>query len=420
MPLIDPIQIPPQVQGLFKKMAFLAARRHEAAYAVGGFVRDLLLGRSSSDVDIAVEGDGVAFARDFAKTVKGRCDGVTRFGTAIVVVPHFGKLDVASTRAESYSRPAVLPDVRPASLADDLKRRDFTLNSIAFKLRSDGRVDWIDPSGGREDLEKGLLRAHHAKTFEDDPTRIFRAARFEQRFSFDIDPATLEWLKDAAQRGFIERVTGERVHNELRLIFAEPHPEKAVKRLEELDVWRHLHPKLARPEFPKEIGASLRALERAKMENPWMVWFASVAAPLDLSQRMQLASRLMLSGDERTVLVQCGAPLEAARAALDQGRAPLSRVHLALTGLKPEVWAQLWVGCTPFERELVERYAREAGRRKPLLTGEDLISLGYKAGPSIARVLEEAEGLRLDGVLQDRKEALQWLKETRPPGPTRR
>jgi len=415
----DPLPISPIVQSLFKRMARLSARRRENAYAVGGFVRDLILGRPSSDVDVAVEGDGLSYARDFARLVKGRCEAFTRFGTSIVVVPGFGKIDIATTRAETYARPGVLPDVRPAPLADDLKRRDFTVNSIALRLKVDGKSEWIDPANGAADLASGVLRAHHPRSFEDDPTRIFRAVRFEQRFGFVIDGPTQEWLADAVKRGLIERVSGERLRNELRLIFAEPQPEKAVRRLDEWGVWKHLHPRLNIEKVPDGIPDAVKTFGKSGVEEPWMIWFACLSSGLDEPQRAQLGARLMLSGDEKKILMQCGAPKEAARAALEAGQAPLSRVHPALSPLRPEVWAWLWAESDANERQKVEVYVREAGSRKPILKGTDLSSMGWKPGPVFAKILTEAEGLQLDGVLADRPAALAWLQEKRRAKPPR-
>lgn len=406
------IRCSPAVYRLFRQVADLSVERSESVYVVGGYVRDRWLGVESLDVDFAVEGDGVAFAEALASKVGGRCEGFTRFGTAIVTVPGFGKVDVASTRRESYPSPGVLPEVRPSSLEEDLTRRDFTLNSIALRLLPGGRRVLMDPTHGLEDLKMGVLRAHHAKTFEDDPTRIFRAVRFEQRFGFRVEKRTLGWLKAALKGRFLERVTGERLRNELRLIFAEPCPERAIERLSALGVFKSLLSTWKAPGKIRGVPEALAALgrQRVLVEEPWMVWFSRLADGLGEGPRRILADRLMLSGLERKVLFQCGAPLRIAERTLQKKGRTLGTLYGVLSPLRPETRAVLFSKASPIGKKMLARYEKVMFALVPQVSGKDLIDLGRRPGPEFAALLEDALRLQLDGRLRTRAQALRWLE----------
>ncbi len=198
--------IPPKTLALLKKVGRLADERGESAYAVGGFVRDLFLGKTGVDIDITVVGDGVTFAEKFAQRTGSEVEAFSRFGTSIVVVPGFGKVDIATARTERYERPGALPDVEKSDIVQDLYRRDFSINSMALSLTPGCFFKLLDPFQGREDLRRGRIRALHDQSFIDDPTRIFRAVRFEQRFQKHIEAQTQKWLLAAVKNGTIQTV----------------------------------------------------------------------------------------------------------------------------------------------------------------------------------------------------------------------
>ncbi|MGH7739492.1 MAG: CCA tRNA nucleotidyltransferase, partial [bacterium] len=244
-------KIPAKTLSLLKKIGGLADSRGESAYAVGGFVRDLFQKTPSMDIDITVEGDGVTFAEKFAKLTGANLETFTRFGTSIVIVPGFGKVDIAAARTESYERPGALPSVKKSGIVQDLYRRDFTINAMALSLSPGYFLKLLDPFDGLEDLKRGRIRALHDQSFVDDPTRIFRAVRFEQRFQTRLEAKTQRWLSQAVRGNFIQRVSGERLRHELRLIFQEPRPERAVERLAGLKVLPHVHSALGVPKWAR-------------------------------------------------------------------------------------------------------------------------------------------------------------------------
>jgi len=232
------------------------------AYAVGGLVRDLFLQRETLDVDVVIEGDGVAFASRFSADHSAHLLIYERFKTANLVFQDGFKVDVATARTEVYERPAALPLVRPGSIKDDLFRRDFSINTLATCLNPGRFGDLLDPFRAMDDIEEKLIRVLHDRSFVDDPTRIFRAARFEKRFDFIIEDSTGTLIREAVSSGLVEKLSGYRIASELRLILKEEDPLSAIQRLEELGV---LSPVAGRGGKHKDVRRLLRRIEEIKL-----------------------------------------------------------------------------------------------------------------------------------------------------------
>jgi tRNA nucleotidyltransferase (CCA-adding enzyme) len=213
---------------LLERLGAIALRLGTRSFLVGGPVRDLILGRASPDLDIAVEDKSHEFGAVVAKEFGGRFVFHARFLSGSVLSPLASRLsplahiDITQTRAETYERPAVLPTVRPASIVGDLGRRDFTINSMALELTPGSFGAFIDPFDGRADVEQRRVRVLHARSFIDDPTRLFRCIRFAARLGFEIEPRTLELMRSAVEQRLPAFLTPERILYELRLICAEP------------------------------------------------------------------------------------------------------------------------------------------------------------------------------------------------------
>ncbi|MCI0551044.1 MAG: tRNA nucleotidyltransferase, partial [Anaerolineae bacterium] len=243
---------------LLHLFAYQAAALQMPLYLVGGVVRDMLLGRAVNDFDLVVEGDITAFAESILKKYGGKILVHSRFGTAkwilnestfkrldfpVARFPDFElSFDLVSARSESYSRPGALPKVERSTIDNDLRRRDFTINAMALRLDGNHYGRLIDPLGGEADLEGGTIRVLHSKSLIDDPTRIYRAIRYEERYGFQIADDTLALLPDA--RPIIGELSAERIRHELDLILAEPNAASMLKRLAELDLLKPIHPAL--------------------------------------------------------------------------------------------------------------------------------------------------------------------------------
>jgi len=222
---------------LYKTLEFigrLADSNDSRAYIVGGFVRDLLLGEKNLDVDIVAEPDGIKFAEILAGELKAKLVTHKRFGTATISTKRYKRIDIATARTERYKRPGALPSVKSSSIKKDLSRRDFTINAVAASLNPGSFGALIDFCGGCRDIKNGVIKVLHDGSFIDDPTRIFRAVRFEQRFNFKIDRYTLKLIRDAVSLKMPERIEKYRIKNEMLLILKEKEPIKTLSRLEEL------------------------------------------------------------------------------------------------------------------------------------------------------------------------------------------
>jgi len=415
---IPRFNIPAKTVGLLKKIGQLADERGEAAYAVGGFVRDLILKHPGVDIDITVEGDGVTFAEKLAKMTGSEVEAFTRFGTSIVIIPGFGKVDVATARTESYDHPGALPSVKKGGIIQDLYRRDFTLNSMALSLSPGYFLKLLDPFEGLEDLGKGRIRALHEKSFIDDPTRIFRAVRFEQRFKKKIEVKTQKWLLDAVKGDYIQRVSGERLRNELRLIFQEAHPERAVWRLDELGVLPHIHPALGVPTRIKKIlpwiSSAIVFFEKNKLslEDEKMVWFQALLSSPDEKEAAAITKRLMLSRSEQKIVSQSAKSFPSLLKVLDKREMTVSRMYKLLCPLKPEVQCFLLAAASGGLKKKFMHYFLRIQKSVPWVRGRDLQTMGIPPGFRYSFILLEALNGQLDDKFKNRKEALDWVKKS--------
>jgi tRNA nucleotidyltransferase (CCA-adding enzyme) len=250
------------------------------AYAVGGFVRDLFLYRSDEDLDIVIEGNGIDFAKKYAAMVGARIHTHEKFGTAVIIFPNGIKIDVASARLEYYKFPAALPVVEMSSIKLDLYRRDFTINTLAIQLNPDKFGTLIDFFTARKDIKEKIIRVLHNLSFVEDPTRVFRAIRFEQRFGFTIGKLTISLISNAINMDFFRGLSGKRVFNELRLILEEENPVAAIVRLNDFDLLKVIHPSV---EQDKVMIAMLNSIKKVlswhdllfldESYKKWVVYF---------------------------------------------------------------------------------------------------------------------------------------------------
>ncbi len=262
-----------------------ASTATQGVYLVGGAVRDLLLGTPSFDIDLAVEGDGVAFAEELAEELGGRMHPHERFHTAVVIAGDL-RVDVATARTEHYESPAALPVVEHSSIRRDLHRRDFTINAMAIALDAASFGCLLDPFGGQADLSAGILRVLHNLSFIEDPTRMFRAVRYETRYGFAMERHTLGLARSTVGMGLVAEVSGARLRDELLALIEDERAPRALRRLHELELDRALHPALDCS--PEALGLVVRADEiRAGCLpelDPWRARFAAIAQGFEPDQ----------------------------------------------------------------------------------------------------------------------------------------
>ena len=238
--------LPVEAVALIKETAAIAGEKNLPLYLVGGIVRDLMLWHSSADLDLVVEGDATAFAKEFTRKVGGTLTIHKMFNTAKVTRDNL-TVDIAMARTETYAKPGALPVVTPGTLKTDLFRRDFTINAMAICLSPDRYGELIDLYRGLKDLNGKAIRILHENSFIDDATRIWRAIRYEQRLGFQIEPGTLRLLKRDVN--LLKTVGGYRLRRELELVLKEKEPEKALVRADKLGVLKALHPSIKADEW---------------------------------------------------------------------------------------------------------------------------------------------------------------------------
>jgi tRNA nucleotidyltransferase (CCA-adding enzyme) len=368
----------PSPESIDDELRSLDLPRGEGVYLVGGTVRDLLLGRTSFDFDIAVEGDAPAFARSLG----GEVTEHGRFGTAVVSFSDGHHIDVVTARRETYSAPAALPDVEAGTIEDDLARRDFTVNAMAASLGDDfGRL--VDPHGGRADLDAGVIRVLHPRSFVDDPTRIFRAVRYENRLGFRMDPETERLAREGVSGTAL--LSPARMREEVVALLSEDAAERALERLAEL---------AAAPQLEPGLIGRLDAVQ-AELDPGAPLWRLRLAALA--AAHPGLVDRLSLRrGDARAVvdavtlaprLAEATDPVEIADLA---GRAPEAAL-LALADRESPALRDWFTRLRDVRLEV---------------TGTDLAELGLPESPRVGEILEELRRRKLRGELDGRRAEL--------------
>jgi tRNA nucleotidyltransferase (CCA-adding enzyme) len=409
--------LPRKRLSLLRALGNLADECGVFLYLVGGVVRDLLLKRENWDLDLTVEGDGIAFARLIAERYRTGLVVFERFATARLAFRDGLKVDIATTRQESYAQPADLPAVQPASIEDDLSRRDFTINAMAVQLnpRQFGRV--LDPYGGQHDLRARTIRVLHAGSFQDDPTRIFRAIRFEQRFNFRLERMTLRLLEKSASTNLIQQLSGPRLQNEILLLFAEHDPVHAIARLEQLKLLRFLHRRLRYTKkaeqvitaLPKALAWWARRFPGCIIDRPivYLMGLLSESSPAVVAGVIR---RLALSRDQAKKVSGRGHRVEhALKRLFGTGTARPSQVYRLLADFPDEALVLLLARqqCSEHRLTRLKRHLVASVKSKSVktaLTGRDLQTMGLQPGPQYATILRKLLHARIDGKITTESE----------------
>jgi tRNA nucleotidyltransferase (CCA-adding enzyme) len=414
---------------LLKLIARYSGEERQSIYIVGGFVRDLLLERPSLDFDIVVEGDAIRFAHALAKKYGGRVVTHRRFNTAKWQISGVHNnlqkemgclnstqadlpeaLDFISARTEFYDHPTALPTVERSSIKLDLHRRDFTINTLALRLDGHHYGELYDYWGGLADLEKKLVRVLHSLSFVDDPTRLLRAVRFEQRFQFQIEKRTLQLMSEA--RELLRQLSGERLHHEFDLIFNESSPFPILRRLSELGLLSQIHPHLVweakhevavakafnYAQFPQwQLPASVGNTP-IRFALTYLTWFTQLwgLSGLEIAGRFRI-SKSMLETQEKTI--------EMLRTIKDWAILPASRLTLTLE--KMPIYGVFALYCMIDDEGVKEKlnlYATKWRFITPSVDGNSLRALGVPPGPLYAHILAQVRNAWLDGEITSASE----------------
>ena len=388
----------PRDMVLFLRAAGKAAEDSgDKLYLVGGTVRDLLLKRSSLDIDLALEGNAVKFARQMAAETGEKLTIHQRFSTANFRHGEF-TVDVATARRETYAHPGALPTIKPAKIKDDSGRRDFSVNAMAVDLSPSAFGQLLDFHGGMSDLDKKLIRILHKKSFIDDATRIFRAIRYEQRLGFTIEDVTERLLRKNI--AMMNSLSGDRLRNELELLLREERPEKTLYRADELGVLHQINRSLKSNSWLADRFAEARDRYIASPS----LYFALLSYDLDRENAEAISDRLNLSGDWKRIVLGVAKINEDIHKLADPA-IPASTVYRFLKRYPVEAVSACFLSNeSRVVRSQIERYLKDLQYVQIRLDGNKLKGMGIEAGPRLGRILKALQDAKLDGLADTKEE----------------
>ncbi|MDR2891949.1 MAG: CBS domain-containing protein [Deltaproteobacteria bacterium] len=416
-------KLPKEHHELLRSIGELADKQQVNVYAVGGFVRDLLMDRVNLDIDLTVEGDGIAFARQLAAKLHGRCRSHPMFQTAIVIFKDEAgaeqRIDVATSRLEYYEYPGALPTVELSSIKMDLSRRDFSINALALRLNLAFFGDLVDPFGALRDMREKHIRILHSLSFVEDPTRILRAIRFEKRFNFKIGPQTEKLIKNCLQLGLFQKLSGPRLFHELQRIFNEKEPLLCLQRMEGFGILKQIHPLLALTPSKESMLAEVedviswyKLLFLKQQPVTWIVYLLSLCPNVKYNEMSEILDRFLLSAKQRNDFMLLREGTRAASRRLlawqkDEGRSmgALYRILIKIP-LEGILYLMAQNNMKDIKKEL-SNYLSRLWNMTLDITGEDLLALGVPQGPLVGRIMTAMLGAKADGLANTREEQLE-------------
>ncbi len=410
-------QLPKNILEKLRAIGKVADALGYNVYAVGGFVRDLLLRHKNLDIDVVVEGDGIHFAKTFAER-RAHIHYHTKFGTAVIVFPDGFKIDVATARVEYYESPAALPIVGTSSLKLDLYRRDFTVNTLAIMLNFRHFGTLIDFFGAQNDLKDKVIRVLHNLSFVEDPTRILRAIRFEQRYGFKISTHTSNLIENAIKIKALEELTGKRLFSELKPILQEQDPPLAIKRMAQYGVLKSIHPKII---YGEQLGSVLENLKSTiswyqllfldEKYEKWLIYFLGLTEGLNKEEMAELTKRLSIPERIRKIIVD--GKKRADSNVHQMGRkvdTKNNQIYRYLEGLATEFLIYMMAKTkSVLTKKAISLYITKLRYIKPFLTGKDLESMGLTPGPIYKEILDNLLDARLNDKITTKADEVNFV-----------
>ncbi|MCX5802254.1 MAG: CBS domain-containing protein [Proteobacteria bacterium] len=390
------------------------------AYLVGGFVRDLLLRNENYDIDIVIEGDGITFAEEMVNAFNVKIRPHTEFATAKVIYQDGFKMDIATARLEYYKAPAALPVVEHSSLKLDLHRRDFTINTLAISLNKNTFGQLIDFFGAQRDIKEKTIRVLHSLSFVEDPTRVFRAIRFENRFGFQIGKHTLNLIKNAIKMNFLSKIKGKRIWTELSLIMLEDEPEKILKRLQELDLLKFISPYLIFNKDKEKLFNQMHAvfkwyelLYRGKPCDRLPYYILGLIDHMKHEEVVEFCKKTEMTETLKKRTIENIEKIRDTLVKLGTGIVGMkkSEIYKLFEPLSQE--GKLFIMAKTKSEEIkkaLSNYITYIDTFKTILTGEDLKKLGIKEGPLYKEILDKLKEAKIDMNLKTKEEETNFIK----------
>ncbi|HDR14394.1 MAG TPA: CBS domain-containing protein [Desulfobacteraceae bacterium] len=412
-------RLPPGYVTLLKRFGQVGDTLGLNVYLVGGVVRDVLLNQQNLDVDIVVEDGGIKVAQEMARNFGGRVRSHPKFGTAKVIFDDGLKVDVATARMEYYESPGALPVVETSSLKRDLSRRDFTINTLAIKLNKKDYGTLIDYFGGLGDVKGKVLRVLHNLSFVEDPTRLFRAIRFEQRFGFKIGKLTLALMRNAVKINVLSGVSGHRLFLELMLILKEKDPVKAVRRMAEFNLLEFIHPRISMNTDMEHLLEEIRKviswyslLFLDETIEPWKVYFYALTSRLNLPEFYQTSDHMGIREGAGVRLIDQRGNFENLLERLFKFNNNNYDLYTLLRPYDTEPLLYLMAKANSEKvRKLISTYLTKLKPMKVQLTGKDLINMGFKPGPAFKQIFDAILEERMNAALTTKEEEIRLVEQ---------
>ncbi len=405
---------------LLRKIGKVANEIGCGAYVIGGFVRDLLLYRNNEDVDIVIEGDGISFAKKYAQLVGARVHIYGKFGTAVVIFPDGFKIDVASARMEYYKFPAALPTVEMSSIKLDLFRRDFTINTLAIQLNPERFGTLIDFFAAQKDIKEKAIKVLHNLSLVEDPTRVFRAIRFEQRFGFSIGKLTSGLIENAVKMDFFKRLSGRRVFSELKQILGEENPAPTIVRLNDYGLLKVIHPSLT---LNKDLISSLNSvkqvvswhdllfLEESYMK--WAVYFMVLFRHCEYDVSKEICDQFEIAPKYQAIF--CKERFEAERCLYRleiEHKIKNEVLYKELSSFRIElILYMMAVAKNERAKKAISFFVTQLRQTKISISGKDLKDMRLEPGPLYRTILQAVLNAKLNGQLKTKNDELNFARD---------
>ena len=413
-------RLPRKIVQLLKKFGHVADMLGYNAYLVGGLVRDVLLKQENLDVDIVIEGDGIKFAQEFAEHYEARVRSHRKFGTAVLIFPDDFKVDVATARMEYYEAPGSPPVVETSSLKLDLSRRDFTINTLAIKLNKRHYGTLVDYFGAQKDIRDKVLRVLHNLSFVEDPTRVLRAIRFENRFGFKIGKLTNALIKNAVKINCFKDISGRRLFLELKLILKEQDPIKTIERMNEFDLLQFVSPEIRQTRdmtfLLEEIKKVIAWYNLLYIEEPfehWKVYWHGLTSSVDNKALETLAQKMGIVDMDSFRMVSQRQSINALLDSLYKFDGDNYQLYTLLITYDTETMLYLMAktGNEKIKR-LISNYFTKLKGTEVQLSGKDLLKMGFKPGPIYKEIFTRLLEARLNNHIKTREDEVRFVEHT--------
>jgi tRNA nucleotidyltransferase (CCA-adding enzyme) len=396
-------------------------RLNVSIYTVGGFVRDLLLQIPNQDIDIVVEGEGIPFAAYLAEEFGGSVTSYEKFGTSVVIFSDGYRIDVATARMEYYKYPGALPIIEKSTIKFDLFRRDFTVNSLAIKLTGANAFCLIDTFNGERDLRNKEIHILHSLSFIEDPCRLFRAIRYEQRFGFTMGKQTEALMRSAIKKHLVDSLSGTRLFNEIKLLLKEKRPIDCLRRMQEFDLFQFVSPEMLEAHEDFEVLKRLESIfpwaERViciRKPEVWYVYLLGLFYSLTEEAFFKAADRLHLTARIKKSLCEdstnCRQTLK--QLMLRKAWEPKEIYHaFANLSVEAVIFLMALPGTDRINQYANTYFTQYQSKAEPYLRGGDLVKMGIKPGPVFQSVFNALREARIMGSVSSREEEVALVEE---------